>query len=422
MRTLLICPADRTPMGFMARHVPLALVPVLGRSLIDLWLSELATHGAREVLVLATDRPERIRAAIGMGERWGVKARVIPESRELTPEEARSKYGVNAMENWMPAPMDICVLDRLPGQATSWADLRTWFHELRAQLPSAAPDRIGMREVSRGILIHGRARIAPSARLEAPSWVGAYAAIGARARIGPGSVIEDGAYVDEGATVVDSFVGPWTYVGAMTELRESLAWGRGLLNWSTGSCTEVTDEFLLAEIGQRSSQAKGLALPGRLLALIALVTLSPLVLLAWLRRNKSMPFLVTHQAVRAPLPNGAMMETCRYHQLQGVSGLWSRWPELWNIVCGEFAWIGNRPLTREQAEALESDWERLWLAVPPGVISPADAEECPDPLGDEARAHASFYAVQRDRRADWRILRRTFARAWTHDSGMMRLH
>jgi lipopolysaccharide/colanic/teichoic acid biosynthesis glycosyltransferase len=117
-----------------------------------------------------------------------------------------------------------------------------------------------------------------------------------------------------------------------------------------------------------------------------------------------------------------MMETCRYRQLQGISGLWQRWPELWNIVRGEFAWIGNRPLTREQAGALENDWERLWLAVPPGLFSLADAEGCADPLSDEARAHASFYAVQKDRTVNWRILRRTFARAWKRDPGMMHFH
>ena len=50
---------------------------------------------------------------------------------------------------------------------------------------------------------------------------------------------------------------------------------------------------------------------------------------------------------------------------------------------GEFAWVGNRPLTRQQAAELRTDFERLWLAVPAGLVSLADAEGCDDPMGDE---------------------------------------
>src|SRR5690554_256141 len=128
MRALLICPADRPGMAFMARLVPLALVPVLGRSLLDLWLTELASHGIREVLILATDRPEKIRGAVGRGERWGVKVNVIPEPRELSPDEARAKYEVKPGSSDSPAPMEVVVLDRLPGQKAPWTSERAWFH------------------------------------------------------------------------------------------------------------------------------------------------------------------------------------------------------------------------------------------------------------------------------------------------------
>jgi hypothetical protein len=73
--------------------------------------------------------------------------------------------------------------------------------------------------------------------------------------------------------------------------------------------------------------------------------------------------------------------------------------------------LATVPLTPEQAGELYTDFERLWLAVAPGLFSLADAEGCADPLGDEARAHASFYAVQHGLGSDWQIVSRVLGLA-----------
>jgi lipopolysaccharide/colanic/teichoic acid biosynthesis glycosyltransferase len=66
---------------------------------------------------------------------------------------------------------------------------------------------------------------------------------------------------------------------------------------------------------------------------------------------------------------------------------------------GEFAWIGNRPLSPRLANTLAREYERLWLAAPLGLISLADAEGCTDFLSAEMRAHSSYYAAK----ANWRL-------------------
>ena len=83
------------------------------------------------------------------------------------------------------------------------------------------------------------------------------------------------------------------------------------------------------------------------------------------------------------------------------------WPQLLNIVRGDFAWVGNRPLGPVEVAQLESEFDRLWLAAPIGLISLADAEGVAGAFTDEARACASFYAV----RADWRLDLSILARA-----------
>lgn len=403
---LLICPSDRPTLAFLGRAKPFALVPVLGRSLLDLWLADLAARGIQSVLILAADRPELLRRAVGQGEPWGLKARVIPEARELTPAEALAKHGPASPE---PPPL-VAVADRLPGAAQPFASPAEWFASLRALMPdAAAARRVGVRAFAPGVWVHARARVSPSAHLEPPCWVGANVWIGPDARLGPGSIAEEDAYIDEGAEVTESFVGPATYVGAMTHLDHSLAWGRSLCKWTSGSVTEVHDDLLLGELGHSSRPAHRPAFFARALALAALVLLSPVILVALARRRRGTPLFLAREAVRAPVVEGSPLHTCRYLELQGVPGLWRRYPELWNIAKGEFHWIGNRPLSRDQAALLDSEFDRLWLSVPPGSLSLADAEQCQDLLGDEGRAHASFYAVRRGLRTNLDILRRTLA-------------
>jgi lipopolysaccharide/colanic/teichoic acid biosynthesis glycosyltransferase len=82
------------------------------------------------------------------------------------------------------------------------------------------------------------------------------------------------------------------------------------------------------------------------------------------------------------------------------------------VARGDFAWVGNRPLTPAETADLTTDYERLWLSVPPGLFSLADAMGCREPFGDEARAHASFFAVDPTPHKQARILARLLRRVF----------
>lgn len=420
MKALIICPADRTKAAFLAGHAPLALAPVLGRSLLDLALAHLAHLGAKQILVLATDRPEKVRAAVSQGEAWGVRVEVHPEQREMTIAEARAKYQADGPAGWLPAPHDIVLLDRLPGSEHGlFGNYSKWFDALRDLMADAVQDRIGMREFAPGVFVGLRSQISQDARLEPPCWIGNYTWIGSGSKIGPNTIVETGCYVDQNAEVTDSFVGPNTYVGALTEVRESFAWGHGLLKWKTGVFSEVTDDFLLCDLASRAkSRRQRPGLLGRSAALLALLLTWPVAIIGWLRHRRSeMPLFAPRVGVLAPVASASKpMETCCYYELGGFNGFWKRWPELWSIVCGNAAWVGNRPLTPAQAKELTNDFEQLWLAVPPGLFSLADAMGCREVFSEEAKVHACFYAVQHGWREDMQILSRIFRRVFAAES------
>jgi len=251
MKALLICPDERAGVTALAEYAPLAIVPILGKSLLAYWLEHLVALGAKEIQILAVDRPHHVRAEVGNGARWGVRVSVQSEKRELTPEEARSKHQTKHQPPWLPAPHDVVLLDHLPGLPTasltsSYAD---WFAGTLALMPHACtPDRIGVRELSPGVRVGLRVQVAASAKLIAPCWIGEHALIEAGAVIGPNAVLEREAFVARGAHVSSSVIGARTFVGEFTEVRNSIAWGHTLVNWERDSCLKVTDAFLLCSL------------------------------------------------------------------------------------------------------------------------------------------------------------------------------
>jgi len=388
MKTTLFCPAHRSGIAALAARGPLVLLPVLGRTLLDRCLAGLFDGGYREVRITAVERPELIRLSLRNGEPWGLKADLTP-----VPEEACD----------IPAEH---LLDRLPGSAGSaFADYHAWFETIRAAFRSRAMVPIGMREVSEGVWVHARAKVDPGANLSAPCWIGERVQVEAGTQIGPGAYIEDGCFIDRGAAVEESWIGPGTYVGAFTELIDSLAWGRTLCKWTTGAVTEVADAFLLGEL-RPPVRSHGASLSGRVAAVAATIVTLPVagiaVLAALLRRG---PLLEWREAV---LPDGSCAPYAEFGSLR--SGL-RRWPRLLAIARGTFAWFGNPPLSRAAAAELQGECERLWLSVPPGLFSLADSMGCPDARDHEATGHAAYYAACRSRRLNATILGRLFKRA-----------
>jgi NDP-sugar pyrophosphorylase family protein len=249
MKAILVCPGYRPGVSHLTEEVPLAAVPLLGESLVVYWLVELASLGAREVMVIACDRADSIRAIVGTGSRWGLKVTVIPESREMTVAEARARHGGG--DGWLPAPHDVVRADCLPGLPAyrlgeSYGE---WYAAVQAWCDRAVtPDRTGMREIAPGVKVGWQSVIPPDAVLRAPCWIGEKVTVGPGAVIGPHAVVENRAMIGEGAEIVRSIIGPDTRVGDHTEVADSLARGDTLINWQDGSCLHVPDEFLLCSL------------------------------------------------------------------------------------------------------------------------------------------------------------------------------
>ena len=251
MKALLICPDRRLAVTQLAENQPHALAPILGECLVNYWLEHLAALGARHVIVLAADRPEQVRDAVGDGRRWGVEIEFHAVPAEPSAAEAAARHRGAEADGWLPAPHAVVCMDHLPGCADRplFGSYEAWFQALLAWMPRAlTPTRVRVRTPDPGIWVGAGARIAPGARLVAPCWIGDHVTIEADAVIGPDAVIEDRALVGAGARVAQSVVGPDTFVGRLTAVTRSLAAGSLLVNWRTESVLHVPDRFLLCSL------------------------------------------------------------------------------------------------------------------------------------------------------------------------------
>src|SRR6185312_4412685 len=115
------------------------------------------------------------------------------EIAERNVAEARNKFQTADNSPWLPRPDDVIFMDRLPQSPefplfTSYAN---WFVALTDWLPRAAtPDRIG-RIIKLGVWTGLHTKIAPTAELHAPCWIGDNVRIGDGAVVGPNVVIEE---------------------------------------------------------------------------------------------------------------------------------------------------------------------------------------------------------------------------------------
>jgi NDP-sugar pyrophosphorylase family protein len=250
MKKVLICPAERAAVASLSEAMPLAKLPILGKSVLEHWLEHLAVQGTKEVLVLAASRVGQLRRLVGDGERWGLRVEVRPETRELSVEEARHKYRLDTPGSEGEAIV-IDHLPQLPGQPL-FESHAAWIASAERLLAKQLfPITIGLRELKPGVWVSRRVRIARDATLQGPCWIGENVWIDSGAIVGPGAIVEHRAFIGRGAEVVQSIIGPDTLVGEDTEVRTSIAFGGKLINWRTNSVLHVPDPWLLSGLRDR---------------------------------------------------------------------------------------------------------------------------------------------------------------------------
>ncbi len=332
----------------LAHHVPLSNLSVLGKYLAEYWIEHLHARGAREIQVLVADRPNHVREVLSDGARWGLKVTIHPEEQELTREDALKKY--RRGEGWMNTPDDAHLMDHFPGMPKFplFDNYGAFIAAQHALIPRAAsPDRIGLHETAPGVWLGWHARIAPSAKLVAPCWIGDEVVIGEEATVGPGAVVEKRSVIQRGAEVSNCVLGPDTLVGEHVTIRHSIASGDVLINCKLNSFIQVRAPFLLSSLAKNHVAARPEGLFNRLAATCASTLTFPLT------RAGSANGASTHSGpVSEPV---SAEKTAALNEFLDFRNWLGYWPQLRSLMFGKMAWAGHHSATSTQAMHLRAN-------------------------------------------------------------------
>lgn len=242
------------------------------------------------------------------------------------------------------------------------------------------------RQIASGIWVGANASIHPSVKLAAPVYIGANSWIGREVELEPGTVIGSNVVIDEEATVSNSTIVSETYVGRLVDVDHRVVIEATMIDPTTGDCMRVTDPFLLSRVGLPIGTPSRISrVYNTVLASLILVVLSPVIALTWLLACIGS---AGHPFVRMPRV-GQRIETIdgqelhifqlvhfRTRKANGKHLLFGRLIERWelhrlselsNVIRGDMALVGVKPLTLEEAQLLGEDWQQKRFDVSAGL-------------------------------------------------------
>lgn len=364
---------------------PFILWPVCGKPVLAYWLDAALHAGAAEIRIRTGDRPHLVRSWILKGDYWSKPIEVSE-----VPAEGFETHR----------------MDRLPGMgaAAPVTDgrgmLERWFqlHRTALELREQA-ELVIDHERAPGIWTGPGAVIHPTARLNAPCWIGPQAHIGPGCVLGPEVYIGRGCVLDEDVEASEAVVCWDTFVGRHTRLHKSAAQGGTLLNWERGSRSEIADDFILSDLADRG------LVPGfgerTLAAILRLAVVLPARLLNLFAR---------------PLETTVVTGSGR----ECVIRTWPRGPlllrrEAWlkGIVAGHFKFVGLLPRSRPDWERLDPVMRSMFEHAPAGVFSLADLFGSHSPSDPDEWIHAAYQAGAADDAGASQVLRNILKIAMT---------
>lgn len=272
------------------------------------------------------------------------------------------------------------------------------------------------RQIAPGIWVGREPSIHPSVKIAPPTYIGAHSWIGREVELGPETVVGANVVIDDEATIDGSTVLGNTYVGRLVHVSRRVVTASTISDVETNETTRVVDPFLIGPMGLSSS---GAGLLGRSLSALAALTLivlfSPLLLLTAVLSLAAAggmivrsPRLGHRSAESAALRRFEILQfrTRRAGGEQGALGrLIERWDlhrlaELFNVLRGELALVGVKPLTMHEAEQLSEEWHQRRHERPAGFTGLWYLQTDPDSELDAVIVADVYYSATRTWRGD----------------------
>ena len=282
------------------------------------------------------------------------------------------------------------------------------------------------RQIARGVLAGRNVRVHPDTRILPPVCIGQNSWLGREVELGPDAIVGSNVLIDRSATVRNSIIFDNTYIGKLVNLENRLVNQDQLIDLSTNENIQVDDAILLSKAGPHFAAAGLKRLLDILLAILFLLislpvtlTLGVLVLLSTGQVFSRVPCQSSHYR-RRKINSGTQgtfyllhFNTRKKESHLTELGKWleswegQRLPELWNVLKGDLALIGLKPVTNATESRIRAAWQLEQASAMPGFtglwyIQASDI----NPLEETLIADA-YYLATSNWKQDLRILWRT---------------
>jgi NDP-sugar pyrophosphorylase family protein len=257
------------------------------------------------------------------------------------------------------------------------------------------------RQAALGLTLGRGSRVSPRSLKQGVCLVGARCRIAPDAELTGEVVISDDVIVDRRATINSSVILPHTYVGELVEITNAIVSANTMIRVDSGAVLHVTDACLLADLEQ-ATLSGGIADPiHRLLGVLALALSLPLWPIAALAAlpNRAKGWL------KPIILRGNKREIDAFGQVKRRDFTALEWrtpipvlrglPRLLAVVSGDLRLVGVTPLSPEEADGLQDDWERTREQAPAGLVGPTQLDVPADAPFEEKLMSDVFYARQR---------------------------
>ncbi len=207
-----------------------------------------------------------------------------------------------------------------------------------------------------GVWVGKYSKIHPNVKLMSPLLIGDCCDIRKGASVGKDTIVGNNVLVDHDACVGESVILGKTYVGPNTEIKESVAWKKFLINVPRISKTFVTDDFILGDMERRTMVPAARNILSKVAAFSILTLFSPIVLLFYLYHLilPSKGFFVSeerfssfeqfdHDGNERLCPFNLYSFKCRNRFMKTLPGML-------NVIKGDLRLSGKPPLSRTEID------------------------------------------------------------------------
>jgi lipopolysaccharide/colanic/teichoic acid biosynthesis glycosyltransferase len=286
---------------------------------------------------------------------------------------------------------------------------------------------LSSRQIVPGVWVGLNYSIHPTVKIAAPVYIGENSYIGREVELGAGTVIGSNVVIDDEATISKSTILSETYVGQLLNVENRIVSPTSISDPESGETTAVVDPFLLSRIGAQSEGPSRLTrMLSGLVAIILLIILSPLLLVLWLvtmissgGRPLTNSLRLGQRIIRGDGTSGLYsfnllsFQTRRQNGGYIFGGRWmERWelnrlPELFNVLRGDLALVGVKPLRPEDVIYLSEEWHQKRHDLPAGLTGLWYQQTEPNSDLDTVIIADIYYAATHTWRSDLLLFLRT---------------